>query len=52
MVYLSQDIVVADQLDDVAFRFKTFDTGNDYVGKAASEDDYHIKSIFNALKGN
>lgn len=52
MVYLSQDIVVADQLDDVAFRFKTFDAGNDYVGKAASEDDYHIKSIFNALKGN
>lgn len=52
MVYLSQDIVGADQLDDVAFRFETFDAGNDYVGKAASEDDYHVKPIYNALKGN
>ena len=46
MVYLSQDIVGADQLEDVAFRFETFDSGNDYVGKEASEDDDHVKPIY------
>lgn len=52
VVYLSQDIVAAEQLDNIAFRFETFDAGNDYVGKAASEDDNLVKPIFNALKGN
>ena len=52
MIYLSEDIVGADQLDNIAFRFETFDACNDYVGKAASEDDNHIIPIFNALKGN
>jgi hypothetical protein len=52
MVYLSQDIVAAEQLEDIAFRFETFDAGNDYVGKAASEDDNLVIPIFNALKGN
>ena len=49
MVYLSQDIVAAEQMDDIAFRFETFDAGNDYVGKTASEDDNLVKPIFNAL---
>ena len=52
MVYLSQDIVAAEQLEDIAFQFETFDAGNDYVGKAASEDDNLVIPIFNALKGN
>ena len=51
MVYLS-DIVGADQLDNIAFRFETFDANNDYIGKAASEDDRHVKPLFNALKEN
>lgn len=51
MVYLS-DIVGADQLDGIAFRFETFDAYNDYIGKAASEDDSFVKPLFNALKGN
>lgn len=51
MVYLS-DIVGADQLDNIAFRFETFDANNDYIGKVASEDDRHVKPLFNALKGN
>lgn len=52
MVYLSQGIFGADQLDDVLFRFESFDAGNDYVREAATQDDNHIKPIFNALKWN
>ena len=49
MVYLSEDIVGGDSLDDIAFRFEIFDAHNNYVGEAASKDDNHIKPIFNAL---
>lgn len=51
-VYLSQDIVGAAQLDNIAFRFETTDAHNGYVGEEASKDDSYIKPIFNALKGN
>lgn len=52
MVYLSEDIVGADQLDNISFRFETFDAYNGYVGEDASKDDDFIKPVFNALKGN
>ena len=52
MVYLSEDIVDAEQLDDVAFSFETFLAHNGYVGVAAAEDDSHVIPLFHALKGN
>ncbi len=52
MVYLSEDIVGAEQLDDVAFSFETFLAHNGYVGVAAAEDDSHVIPLFHALKGN
>ena len=52
MVYLSQNVIGAEQLEDVAFRFETFDAGNDYVGKEAAKDDEFVKMLYNALKGN
>lgn len=52
MVYLSQDAVGAECIDDVAFRFETFCANNGFVGAAAAEVDSHVKPIFNALKGN
>lgn len=51
-VFLSQDIVGADCLENIAFRFETFDAGNDYVGKAASEDKEHVTGIYKAIKSN
>lgn len=51
-VYLSQDIVGARQIDNIAFRFETYDAYSGYVGEEASKDDSYIKPAFNALKGN
>ncbi len=51
-VFLSQDTVGADDLDDIAFRFETFDALNDYVGKAASQDEKFVTGMFNAMKEN
>ena len=52
MVYLSEDIVGAEQLDGVAFSFETFSAGNGYVGVAASKDDSHVVPMFHALRSN
>lgn len=52
IVYLSQDIVAAEQIDGLAFRFETFDAYNGYVGKSASEDDKYIKRLYNAIINN
>ena len=52
MVYLSEDIVGSDQLDDVALCFETFSAHNGYVGVKAAEDDKHVTSLFYALTGN
>ena len=51
VVYLSQ-AVGADCLEGVKFRFETFDAGNGYVGKNASEDETYLKSIYNTIKKN
>ena len=39
MVYLSEDIVGSEQLDDVALSFETFSAHNGYVGVKAAEDN-------------
>ncbi|WOO35041.1 hypothetical protein R2R35_14670 [Anaerocolumna sp. AGMB13020] len=50
-VFLSQDIVGAKDLEDIAFRFETFNRGNGYIGVAASKDD-DIILMYNALINN
>lgn len=52
IVFLSEDTVGADQIEDIAFRFESFDAENDYIGKAASEDENHVSQMYNALKSN
>jgi len=52
MVYLSEDIVGSEQLDDVALSFETFHAGGGYVGVKAAEDDSHVIPLFHALKRN
>lgn len=52
MVYLSQDVVGADDLEGVAFRLGTFDEGNDYVGKNASQDKQFVNKMYLAIKKN
>ena len=52
MVYLSEDIVGSEQLDDVALSFETFSAHNGYVGVKAAEDNSHIIPLYYALIGN
>ena len=52
IVYLSEDIVGAEQLDDVALCFETFSAHNGYVGVKAAEDDRHVIPLYYALKRN
>ena len=52
MVYLSEDIVGSEQLDDVALSFETFSANNGYVGVKAAEDNSHVIPLYYALIGN
>lgn len=52
MVYLSEDIVGSEQLDDVALCFETFSAHNGYVGVKAAEDNSHVIPLYYALTGN
>ena len=52
MVYLSEDIVGSEQLDDVALCFETFSAHNGYVGVKAAEDNSHVISLYHALIKN
>lgn len=51
-VYLSEDIVGSEQLDDVALSFETFSAHNGYVGVKAAEDNSHVIPLYHALIGN
>jgi hypothetical protein len=46
MVYLSEDIVGSEQLDDVALCFETFSAHNGYVGVKAAEDNSHVIPLY------
>lgn len=50
-VFLSQD-VGARNLTNIAFRYETFDAGNDYVGEEASKDDSFIKPLYKSIIDN
>lgn len=52
MVYLSEDIVGSEQLEDVALCFETFSAHNGYVGVKAAEDNSHVIPLYYALTGN
>ena len=52
MVYLSEDIVGSEQLDDVALSFETFSAHNGYVGVKAAEDNSHVIPLYYALVRN
>ena len=52
MVYLSEDIVGSEQLEDVALCFETFSAHNGYVGVKAAEDNKFIIPLYYALIGN
>lgn len=49
-IFLSQDVVGAIDIDNLAFRFESFDAHNGYVGLKASQDDEYVHRIYNALK--
>lgn len=51
-VYLSEDIVGSEQLEDVALSFETFSANNGYVGVEAAEDDSHVVPLYHALIEN
>ena len=51
-VYLSEDIVGSEQLDDVALSFETFSAHNGYVGVKAAGDNSHVIPLYYALIGN
>ncbi len=52
MVYLSENIVGSEQLDDVTLCFETFSAHNGYVGVKAAEDNSHVIPLYYALIGN
>jgi hypothetical protein len=51
VAYLSDD-VAADNIEGLAFRLETWDSGNDYVGIAASEDEGWVRRVHKCLSEN
>ena len=43
-------IVGAEDIEELKFRFETFDLGNGYVGEEADNDNKHIDVLYRALK--
>lgn len=50
-VFLPQDIVGAQALDNIQYRFESFDAGNDYVGYKASKDSSWINKLYRNIIG-
>ena len=50
-VFLSQDVTGAQNIEDIAFRFETFNRHNGYIGEEASKDD-DVILMYNALIKN
>lgn len=48
-IFLSQ-IVGAEDISGLRFRFETFDAGNGYVGVDAAADDTYINGLYRGLK--
>jgi hypothetical protein len=51
IAYLS-DSVGADDIDDILFRFETWDEKNNYIGVKASNDTEWVSRIYEALRKN
>lgn len=51
MAFLSNDVGNI-ATNNLAFRFETWDEGNDYVGLSASQDNEWVSRIYKALKEN
>lgn len=51
IAYIS-DEVGADNIDGLAFRFETWDAGNDYCGVKASRDTSWVRRVYDDLKEN
>lgn len=43
-------IVGAEDIEELKFRFETFDSGNGYVREEADNDNKHIDVLYRALK--
>lgn len=48
-IFLSS-VVGANNLEDIAGRFETFDANNNYVGKGAANNKRYIKQLFLTIK--
>ena len=48
-IFLSS-VVGANNLDDIAGRFETFDANNNYVGAKAANNEKYIKQLFRTIK--
>ncbi|MGL5271627.1 MAG: hypothetical protein ACRC7I_14075 [Selenomonadaceae bacterium] len=49
-IYLSENIVGAEQIDNLQFRFETFDAYSNFVGPDAAQDRRWINRLFIATK--
>ncbi|MBO0439005.1 hypothetical protein [Candidatus Enterococcus ikei] len=50
-VFVSRTIGSKD-IENLQFRYETFDAGNGYIGEKAASDDRYVEQIFNFLKSD
>ena len=51
-VYLSQDIVGSEAIDNLCFRLESFDAYNGYVGPKAANNLEYISSLYHVIRKN
>lgn len=51
IAYISDEVGV-NNIDGLAFRFETWNAGNDYCGLKASQDASWVSQVFDDLKNN
>ena len=49
-IYISEEIVGAEDIEDLHSRYETYDAGNDYVGPNAAQDEAYVQRLYNEIK--
>ena len=51
-VFLSREIVGAENIENILYRFETFDAHNNYVGVEAANDETYIRRLYKTIVEN
>lgn len=51
-IYISEEVVGAEDIEHLHSRYETYEAGNDYVGPNAAQDEAYVKRLYDEIKRN